>query len=316
FVPDTVVENSYFESLFNLPPGDISRKTGLESRHHADSGTAPTDIGIIAARGALEAAAITPAEIDMIISAGTSRDQSIPPDSMLYANKLSIPSVQCVHIEAVCLSFLNAMEIANLYIQDGRKQKILIISSEITSRVIDNEDPSSSFLLGDGAAAAIVTPSEDNSRIVASHFRTEALGENIGVASVEGGGIRNLPTDSHYHDKMTTFHVKGPLELKLAIKFIPAFLGELLAKADCTLDDIDHVIPHQVVPKMITSILSHLGIASDKLLINTKHGNMAAASIPVLFADAVANGIIKRGERVMLFGGAAGFSLGGIILDF
>lgn len=315
-MPERIVENSVFEDKLGLSPGEIAQRTGLLARRHADPGTAPTDLGLTAAEKAISESGLAPGDIDMIISAATSRDQSIPTDAMIYAHRLGLPGIQCLHLEVVCLSFLNALEVADMYIRNHRRRNVLIISSEVTSRVIDYDDPASSFLLADGAAAAVITESADDSRIVASHFRTEALGKNIGVASQAGGGLRNLPSDPNWDPKMATFHVNGPLELKLAIKHIPTFIKELLSIAGMSLEDVDHVIPHQVVPKMISSILSHLGLSADKLHINTEYGNMAAASIPVILSEAVESGKIKRGDTVVLFGGAAGFSLGGVVLVF
>ena len=316
YVPETVVENAYFETRYKLKPGTILKKTGLRSRRYAQPDEYPTSMGLLAARKAINNAELDAEAIDLLISAGTSRDQSIPPDAMIYAHKLGIPDVQCIHVEAVCLSFLNAMEIADFYISSGKKQAVLLISAEKTSKVINYDDPSSSILLGDGAAAVVLCPGEGNSKILASSFKTEALGKNIEVAHLKAGGLKNHPFDDHFRDEMTKFTVNGPLEFKLAVKYIPDFLKSLLEDAGHGIEAFDHVIPHQVVPKMIKSILGRIGLPSDQLRINSEYGNMAAASIPVVMAGLIESGRMVRGQKILLFGGAAGFSLGGVALVY
>ena len=316
YLPERIVPNAYFEDLYKIKRGTIVKKTGLQSRRHGEADEHPTSMGVIAARRAFASAGIEADCIDLIISAGTSRDQSIPTDAMIYAHELGVPDVQCTHIEAVCLSFLNALEIASFYIDSGKKEAVLVISSEKTSKAINYDDPSSSILLGDGAAAAVLIPGDGESRILASSFKTEALGKNIDVAHLMAGGLKNHPFDDHFKDEMTKFWVDGPLELKLALKHIPGFLKSLLVQAACGIEAFDHIIPHQVVPKMIRSILGRIGLPPDQLRIQTGYGNMAAASIPVVMAGLIESGRIMRGQRILLFGGAAGFTLGGIALVY
>jgi len=172
------------------------------------------------------------------------------------------------------------------------------------------------MLLGDGAAAAIVVPSSGESRILATALMTEAEGKNIDVATLRGGGLKLLPSDPEFTQKDATFHVDGPLELKLALRHLPAFVERLLDRAGIGVGEFDHIIPHQVVPRMIGSIMDRLGITTDRLRLNTRYGNMGAASIPVVMADLLQQGLLKRGDKVLLIGGAAGFSLGGAVLVY
>ena len=316
YVPPKNVANRQFEKRYQLPQGYIQKKTGLRTRRHAEKDEYPTKMGLKAAELVFSEASINPQNVDLIISAATSRDQSIPTDAMVYAHLLGIEDVQCLHVEAVCLSFINALEIADLYIQSGRRKCILIVSSEQTSRVIDYDDPSSSILLGDGAAAALIVPDDGESRLEAACIKTEALGDNINVAYMKGGGLKHMPHDPEFTRDMVGFHVNGGLELALAIRYFPKFLTALFERARCSIDDIDHIVPHQVVPRMIQKILKNLGFSKHKVHVNDSYGNQAAASIPIGFAELVDSRQVRRGERILLIGGAAGFSLGGAILLF
>ena len=273
-------------------------------------------MGEKAARSALQSAKVKIEEIDMVISAGTSRDQSIPTDAMVYAHLLGMKDVQCLHMEVVCLSFLNAVEAADMYLQRGSHRCILIIASEMSSRVIDHEDRTSAILLGDGAAAAVLERGDDSSKVEASRFRTEARGKNISVATLMAGGLKLMPWDEGFELRNAKFHVNGPLELKLAVKHMPEFFRKLLDAAGCDISEIDHIIPHQVPPRMIGSILRAVGIGSERVHVRSDYGNQAAAAIPVIMSGLIDEGIIRRGQRLLLIGGAAGFSLGGVVLVY
>lgn len=316
YVPDTEVSNETFERRYGLPIGHIARTTGLEARRHGTRADYPTAMGVRAAKRALDATGMQAADLDMIISAGTSRDQSIPIDAMVYAHKLGATSVQCLHVETVCLSFISALEIADTYIGAKRKRAVLVISSEQASRTIDYDDQSSSFLLADGAAAAILIPSDGESRVESIAIRTFADGPNIDVASIRAGGLRLMPGDAEFRERDARFHVDGPLELKLAIKYMPSFVREFLSDASLEMDDFAHIIPHQVIPRMMKSILAKMKMSPDTVRIMTRYGNMAAASMPVVMAELVESGELVRGRRVLLIGGAAGFSLGAAALVY
>lgn len=316
YVPDTVVPNQFFEDRFNFPEGSIEARTGLRSRRRANSCEYPTEMGVKAAQMVFREAGIPAQNVDLIIAASCSRDQAIPTDAMIYANRLGIPDVQCLYVDVGCQSFVNALEIADLYIRSGKRKSILIVTSEQTSRVIDYDDPSSSIVLGDGAAAALVVPSSGPSQIEASCIKTEALGRNLEVATLKGGGLRYLPDDPDFTPDMKFFRMDGALALRLASRYLPSVVDDLLQEADCTAEDIDHIIPHQVIPRMIRSVQKKFGVNAAKVYINADYGNQAAATIPIGLAELVSNGTVRRGDRVLLIGGATGFTAGGMILIY
>jgi len=316
YVPSRIVSNEFFEDRFGLPYGSIEAKTGLKARRRARACEYPTEMGIRAAHLAFEESGIGPKDVDMIIAAACSRDQAIPTDAMIYANRLEIPNVQCLQVDVGCQSFVSALEIADLYIRSGTRRTILIVTSEQTSRVVDDSTPSASIVLGDGAAAALVVPSEGSSRIEASYVKTEALGRDIGVATLKGGGLRYLPDDTDFTPDMRFFHMDGALALKLALRHLPSVVSILMERAGCTENDIDYVIPHQVIPRMVMTVLDRFGVDAAKVHINPDYGNQAAATIPIGLAESIANGVVKRGDRVLLIGGATGFTAGGMLLIY
>lgn len=316
YVPTSIVTNDVYEKRFSMPNGIIFAKTGLMARRYSAPNEHPTDMGIKVARMTLDEAGVRPQDVDMIISASASKDQPIPTDAMTYASKLGIPEVQTCHMEVVCLSFVQALEVADLYIRSGKHQAILIITAEKCSKTLDPNSPEATIVLGDGAAAALITPSTGDSRIVASRLITAASERNLKCAYIKGGGTRYHPFDPDYVPEWAYFYVDGGLQLKLALRYFPPLIKELLRQANCTTEDIDYVVPHQVIPRMIQSIVTSMGFSLDKVYINGEYGNQAAASIPIGLADMVKSGKIRRGDRILLIGGAAGFSVGGAILIF
>lgn len=316
YVPSESIPNALFEEKFNLPVGSIFAKTGLSARRYSSQNEHPIDMGIKAALLTLDEAKVVPQEIDMIISASACKNQPVPTDAMSYAGALGIPAVQTCHMEVVCLSFVQALEIADLYIKSGKHQKILIISSEKCSKYLDPNDPSATIVLADGAAAALVMPNNGESCIEASCMFTIASDNNLNCAYIKGGGTKYYPLDDNFNSEWAYFYIDGGMQIKLAIKHFPVLLKELFKQANCSFCDIDYVIPHQVIPSMIRRIVQHLGFPLEKVYINDFYGNQAAASIPIGFAELIKQNKIKRGDRILLIGGAAGFSVGGTIIRY
>jgi 3-oxoacyl-[acyl-carrier-protein] synthase III len=316
YVPNVNVENETLEMSFDLPAKSLFQRTGLRARRRSAATEYPTTIGLTVAQDVLAHARASAEDLDLIISAGSSRDQSIPPDAMIYANLLGIEAVECIHVEAVCQSFIVALELADLYVRSGRKRNILIVTSELPSRVTDPSDLGTSILFGDGAAAALIGTAEDGSGIEATHVLTHAVGDNIRVAELRAGGLRYHPRSPDTTQEDYFFRVNGAAELRLAEKYLPAILAELMAKAGCSLDEIDWIIPHQVLPKMIHTLIRRLRIDGPRVFINECYGNQAAASIPVALGELVEAGLVKRGSRVLLIGGAAGFTVGGAVVRY
>ena len=316
YIPSRIVSNSEFETRFGTTAGSIDRKTGLRERRYSDPKEHPTDMGMHAIEMVLAETGCSSQEIDLIITAAASKDQPIPTDAMHYANRLGIRQVQTCHVESVCLSFIQALEIADLYIRSGRKRRILIISSEKCSKMLDPDDLDASVVLADGAAAALVEPNDGSSRIEASRIHTLASDENLEVATIKGGGTRYHPADPDFDPKWSYFYIDGVLQFRLSLRHFPALVQSLLADAGITKDELDYVIPHQIVPVVITGVARFLGFDINKVHIDNTLGNQAAASIPIAFARAIESGRVRRGNRVMLIGAAAGFSLGGVVLRF
>jgi 3-oxoacyl-[acyl-carrier-protein] synthase-3 len=316
YLPPVIVSNASIETQFGLAPGSIEELTGLRARRHALPDEHPTDMGMKAIELVLAETGFNPQELDLVISANASKDQSVPTDAMNYAHKLGLEQVQTCHLEVVCLSFIQALEMADLYIRAGKKKAVLVVSAEKCSKVLDPNNPETWIVLGDGAAAALLQPTEGQSRIEATRIYTLPAGKNIHSSFIKGGGTRYHPFDPEYLPEWGYFKIDGSLQYKLSLRQIPRLANLLLSQAGLTLSDIDYVIPHQIIPRFITTIASDIGFSLEKIHINPDLGNQAAASIPVALAQAVEAEKVRRGSRVLLIGGAAGFTVGGAILQY
>jgi 3-oxoacyl-[acyl-carrier-protein] synthase-3 len=182
--------------------------------------------------------------------------------------------------------------------------------------MVDPNDPNACIVLGDGAAAAIIEPSKNGSCIEASQIFTIASGRNIDVAHIKGGGTKFHPFDSEFIPEWAYFYIDGGLQLKLSLRYFPILVEDLFRKTGLSYEDVNYIIPHQVIPRLIRSVTESMGFNLKKVYINDEYGNQASASIPIGFAELVNAGKIKRGDRILLIGGAAGFSVGGILMIY
>lgn len=316
YLPPLIVPNATIEKQFGMALGSIEELTGLRARRHATPDEHPTDMGMKAVELVLTETGLNPRELDLIISANASKDQSVPTDAMNYAHKLGLEQVQTCHLEVVCLSFIQALEMADLYIRAGKKKAVLVVSAEKCSKVLDPHNPETWIVLGDGAAAALLQPTKDPSRIETTRIFTLPAGKNIHSSFIKGGGTRYHPFDPDYVPEWGYFKIDGSLQYKLSLRQIPRLMDLLLSQTGLSLTDIDYVIPHQIIPRFISTIAAEIGFSLEKIHINPDLGNQAAASIPVALAQAVETGRVRRGSRVLLIGGAAGFTVGGAILVY
>jgi 3-oxoacyl-[acyl-carrier-protein] synthase-3 len=316
-LPERVVPNSDVERLCNLPAGWIEQRTGVKERRWVANETQPQ----LAARAAAEAianAGLLPANIDCIINASGTQTQSIPDGGPLLQRELGLAEsgIPCFSVHATCLSFLMALDVAAGLLAAQRYTNILIVSAEVTSVGLNFAEPESAALLGDAAAAAVVsrTPVGEASALHTGHFETYSRGAER--AEVRGGGSRCHPNHPDTRPEDNLFHMHGPQLLKLTHRYSQSFLERLRPGLSGGLGDIAWVVPHQA-SILGLRLLRNFGWPAERVLVTLDRlGNSVAASIPVTLYEGVQDGLIQRGDELLLVGTGAGLSLGGVILTF
>lgn len=286
----------------------IVERTGIRARHFAADGVTCSDLGVEAARRALEASGTSAAEIDLIIVATSTPDMIFPSAACILQNKLGIAGCPAFDVQAVCSGFVYALTIADSMIKTGAASKALVIGAEVFSRILDFSDRTTCVLFGDGAGAVVLEAS-DTPGILASDLHAD--GRHVGIlcvpGTVAGGKVLGDPL----------LKMDGQAVFKLAVGVLEAAARTTLAKAGRTPADIDWLIPHQANIRIMQGTAKKLKLPLDKLVVTVdEHGNTSAASIPLALDAAVRSGKINRGDTLMLEGVGGGFTWGAVLLDF
>ena len=284
----------------------IVERTGIRARHFADAGSASSDLGVQAARKAIEAAGVKPEEIDLIIVATSTPDMVFPSTATLLQHKLGIAGCPAFDVQAVCSGFIYAMTVADAMIQSGSASKALVIGSEVFSRILDFKDRTTCVLFGDGAGAVVLEAS-DVPGILATDIHADGKHSAILCVPghVSGGAVLGDPV----------LKMDGQAVFKLAVGVLEETARASLAKAQLTQADIDWLIPHQANIRIMQSTARKLKMSMDKVIVTVdQHGNTSAASIPLALDHAVRNGTIQKGQTLLLEGVGGGFTWGSVLL--
>jgi 3-oxoacyl-[acyl-carrier-protein] synthase-3 len=286
----------------------IVERTGIRARHFAAPDVCSSDLGLEAAKKALEAAGLVPGDIDLIIVATSTPDMVFPSVACILQNKLGIAGCAAFDVQAVCSGFVYALTIADAMIKTGSARKALVIGAEVFSRILDFSDRTTCVLFGDGAGAVVLEAS-DTPGILASDLHAD--GKHVGIlcvpGTVSGGKILGDPL----------LNMDGQAVFKLAVGVLESAARATLAKANLTDADIDWLIPHQANIRIMQSTAKKLKLPLSKLIVTVdQHGNTSAASIPLALDASVRCGKIKKGDTLMLEGVGGGFTWGAVLLKY
>ena len=309
-LPKRVMTNQDIEAIVETTDEWIVQRTGIKQRYIAGEGETTAPLGELAARAALENAGIKPDEIDLIIVATSTPDNTFPATAVNIQSRLGITSGFAFDVQAVCSGFVYAMATADLYIRGGMAKRVLVIGAETFSRILDWTDRTTCVLFGDGAGAVVLE-----------------AGEGEGKTSDRGILTSNLRSDGSHKDKLyvdggpsttgTVGHLRmeGREVFKHAVGMITDVVEAAFEATGTTVDDLDWLVPHQANLRIIDGAGKKLGIPSEKVVITVdQHGNTSAASIPLALAAAAADGRIKKGDLVMLEAMGGGFTWGAVLL--
>lgn len=313
-VPSRVVSSESLDARLGHPAGYTLKKSGVRSRYFAGPEESQAQLGAAALLDALRNAALGVGELDLLISACGVPEQALPNTACFIAASAGLPAgIAAYDVNASCLGFVAALQVAAALLTAGAYRRIAIVSSDLASRGVDWDDPEASLIFGDGAAAVILENGGARQGILGAKFATYPEGRRL--CEIRGGGTaRNPRVGAVAADYL--FRMDGKGVFKLAVQLMPAFLDELFEHADCTLASIDLVVPHQASALGLLHAAKRLGVEESRLVrIYETHGNQVAASIPTALHEAVMSGRARPGQRILMMGTAAGLTLGGMVLD-
>ena len=286
----------------------IVTRTGIRSRHLAPAGTTASQLGCEAARRALDMAGVEAAALDLIIVATSTPDFIFPSTACLIQAQLGNKGATAFDVQAVCAGFAYALGIAEKFIRSGSHKKVLVIGAEVFSRILDWQDRGTCVLFGDGAGA-VVLEAAATPGILATAMHAD--GSYAGILNVPGQISRGQVTGDPF------LRMDGQAVFKFAVRVLAEVAQEVCAAAEMDSAEIDWLIPHQANLRIIDATGRKLGIAPEKVVVTVdRHGNTSAASVPLALDEAVRDGRIQRGQKVLLEGIGGGFAWGAALLEF
>ena len=309
-LPKRVLTNAELESMVDTSDEWIVQRTGIHQRYIAGEGETTASLGEGAARVALDKAGLTAADIDLIIVATSTPDNTFPATAVNIQNRLGMHHGFAFDVQAVCSGFVYAVTTADAYIRGGLAKRVLVIGAETFSRILDWTDRTTCVLFGDGAGAIVLEAQE-----------SDGTNADRGVLTTQ------LRSDGAHRDKLfvdggpsttgTVGHLRmeGREVFKHAVGMITDVVYSSFDATGLTADDIDWLVPHQANKRIIDGSAKKLGIPLEKVVVTVdQHGNTSAASIPLALAAAASDGRIKEGDIVLLEAMGGGFTWGAVLL--
>jgi 3-oxoacyl-[acyl-carrier-protein] synthase-3 len=285
----------------------IVERTGIRSRYVAGEGETTASLATDAARRALEQSELEPTDIDLIVLATATPDQTFPSSATKVQAALGIKDCVAFDVHAVCTGFLYALSVADSMLRSGNAKKALVIGAETFSRILDWEDRATCVLFGDGAGALVLSGEDSDSGILATKLHAD--GRHNDLLFVDGG-----PSTTGTVGKL---RMKGREVFRHAVVNLADVLNEVLADAGLTAADVDWVVPHQANARILDATAKKLGLPAEKVVVTVdQHANTSAASVPLAFDAAVRDGRIKRGDLVVLEAMGGGFTWGAAALRY
>ncbi len=305
------MENTELEHMVDTSDEWIKSRTGIHKRHIAAENETTCDLAEHAARLAMEAASVTADDIDLIIVATTTPDLIFPSTACLLQERLGVSGTAAFDVQAVCTGFIYALSIADKFIKTGASMKALVVGAETLSNIIDWTDRDTCVLFGDGAGAVVLEASEQPG-IISTFLHAD--GQHKDLLKVPAG----ISTDyASVKDGNAFIEMQGNEVFKMAVNTLGRIVDETLAANNLDKHDIDWLIPHQANTRIISATAKKLDMPMDKVVVTVdQHGNTSAASVPLALDEAVRDGRIQRGDKLLLEAFGGGFTWGSALIDY
>lgn len=305
YLPEKRLTNEDLERLVDTNDEWIVQRTGMRERRVADDNQATSDLALEAARQALENAGLQPEDLDMIIVGTITPDTIFPSTACRLQHALGCRQIPAFDLSAACSGFIFGLSMGCTQVASGMVDNVLVVGAEVLTRFTDYADRSSCILFGDGAGAAVLQPAQDEvSMILDTHMASDGSGGDLLI--LPGGGSKLPPSVESVQGGMHYMKLQGRAVFRQAVSKIVELVDESLSRCGLTREDVDMIIPHQMNARIIESAAKRLEIPMERIFINLdRYGNTSAATIPIALDEASRQGVIKRGDLLVLvtFGG-------------
>jgi len=308
YVPDDVITNEHLQNRFGCDPEWILKQTGIRERRHAQPHQATSDLAFEAARRCLDKADVDPADVDLILVATVTPDMSFPSVACMLQDRLKLRCA-ALDIQAACAGFTYALVTAGAYLLAGACENALVIGADCMSRVINPQDVKIFPILGDGAGAVLLSRGRPDQGIVS--YSLGSQGDGSALIQRRGCGSRHPATPDVLAQGWQYMSMEGRAVFNWAASILSDSIQDVLAASGLQTGDINLYVPHQANVRIVHAAIDVLKIDRDRVVINIdRFGNTSAASIPLALDEAVRDGRVEPGDRVILSGFGAGLVWG------
>ena len=291
YLPEKIMSNSDLEKIVETSDEWIFQRSGIKNRHIAADEQSTSDLAVNAARNALDSAGLQPDDIDGIIVATTTPDQTFPSVAVMVQEKLGVPVGIAFDVQAVCTGFVYALSVADNFIKAGQLKRVLVIGAEKMSSILDWTDRTTCVLFGDGAGAVILEAQENSDAgILSTHLYADGRMKDILYTD---GGVSTTKNSGH-------IVMHGREVFKHAVTLMADAVVKALEENNLEGSAIDWLVPHQANIRIIEATARKLSLPMERVVVTVaNHGNTSAASIPLALDHAVRNGQVKEGQLVL-----------------
>lgn len=311
FLPERILTNADLERMVETSDQWITERTGIKRRHVVDPGQTACDLAELATRRAIDAAGISPQEIDLIVVATTTPDRVFPSTACLLQQRLDIHGCAAFDIQAVCTGFVYALGVAEKFIRTGSARTALVVGTETLSRIVDWSDRTTCVLFGDGAGAVVLQASPEPG-ILSTHLHADGSYQQLLTVPAGISEAYELLKQGEAFIQM-----QGNEVFKMAVRTLERIVEETLAANSMDQQEIDWLIPHQANIRIIAATAKKLNLPMERVVVTVDaHGNTSAASVPLALDIAVRDGRIKRGDTLLLEAFGGGFTWGSALLMY
>lgn len=321
YVPERVVTNQELEGVMDTTDEWIRERSGIQERHFAAPGQGSADLGVRAAQVALDGAGWKARDVQFIIFATLSPDMFFPGNGCLLQDRMGMGTIGALDVRNQCSGFVYGLSIADAWIRTGTYDRILLVGAEVQSAGLqmDSAGRDTAVLFGDGAGAVCLEVTEGRDGSCLLEHRLHSEGKYADELSMRAPSSVHRPWISHamIDEGLCAPHMNGREVFRHAVTRFPEVIEEVLAAGGATIDQLTMVVPHQANLRIIEAMRKRLGLPEEKVYANIqRYGNTTAASIPIAFSEAVAEGRIRRGDLVCLAAFGSGFTWGATLLRF
>lgn len=314
YLPEKVLTNADLEKMVETNDEWILKRVGIKERHICDENTYTSDLASRAGEAAIRNAGLKAEDIDLIIAASVTPDMYTPSIACLVQKNIGATNAVAFDLNAACTGFVFAMVTAAQYIENGMYQNVLVIGADALSKLTEYRDRKTCVLFGDGAGAAVLQATEDETGILSSVMGADgASGDCLTAPSIR---CDEIEMEKRPFGNPRTIWMDGSAVFKFAVRVMAASSKEVVEKAGKTMEDVKLLVPHQANMRIIEGAAKRLEMSGDRVFVNVdKYGNMSSACIPIALCEAVEQNRAGKGDLVILSGMGGGLTWGSILLE-